>query len=164
MPQDNNSSIRTIKTKATDMMPRIIELLNEGHTVTMALHGNSMRPFLKDGRDKALLKAVTMAEELNKGDAVLAEVSEGEYVLHRIVACNDEQIVLLGDGNITPERCRRGDIRAIATGFYRKGRTAPDYTSGMKWKVYSWIWTRLRPIRKYLLKIGYLKLNAKRTN
>lgn len=41
-----------------------------------------MRPFLEDNRDKALLiKACHIAV----GDAVLARLPQGGYVLHRIV-------------------------------------------------------------------------------
>lgn len=36
-------------------LPEIVKMLNEGHTVTLTLKGYSMRPFLEDGRDKALL-------------------------------------------------------------------------------------------------------------
>ena len=36
-------------------LPEVVKLLNEGHTVTLKLKGFSMRPFLEDGRDKALL-------------------------------------------------------------------------------------------------------------
>ena len=37
------------------LIPEIVKLLDEGHTVTLRLKGYSMRPFLEDGRDKALL-------------------------------------------------------------------------------------------------------------
>ena len=38
-----------------DLLPEVVTLLNEGHTVTLRLRGFSMRPFLEDNRDKALL-------------------------------------------------------------------------------------------------------------
>ena len=37
------------------LIPEIIRLLDEGHTVTLRLRGYSMRPFLEDDRDVALL-------------------------------------------------------------------------------------------------------------
>lgn len=37
-------------------MPEIIRLLDEGRSVIIRLKGFSMRPFLEDRRDKALLK------------------------------------------------------------------------------------------------------------
>ena len=53
--------------------------LGEGHTVTLPLRGRSMRPFLEDGRDKALLEAVKETPKV--GDTVLAEIHPGHFVL-----------------------------------------------------------------------------------
>lgn len=36
-----------------ELIPEVISLLEEGHTVTLPLRGYSMRPFLEDNRDKA---------------------------------------------------------------------------------------------------------------
>ena len=129
-------------------LPQVVTLIAEGHTVTLPLRGYSMRPFLENERDKALLAEAT---DIREGDVVLAELYEGYYVLHRIVAIRFQDVTLLGDGNLTKEYCQLDDIRAKAIGFYRKNRTKPDLTDGMKWRLYSWIWTRLFPIRRYLL-------------
>lgn len=129
-------------------MPNIARLISEGHTVTLPLRGYSMRPFLEDGRDKALL---TKAGTLKKGDVVLALTDRGSYALHRIVNIDGTHIVLRGDGNIYCEHCLRENVIAIATGFYRKDRNKMDSTEGRKWKAYSWLWTRLLPLRRCLL-------------
>jgi hypothetical protein len=107
-----------------------------------------MRPFLEDNRDKAIL---TITPDINTGDAVLAEISKGHFVLHRIVAIDGNHITLRGDGNLNVEHCTLSDIRAKAIGFYRKGRNKADMTEGYKWRIYSWLWTRLFHIRRYLL-------------
>ena len=140
--------ITEIQFTNAEFLPEIVKLLNEGHTVTLRLKGFSMRPFLEDGRDKALL---VKPQHPQKGDPVLAEIAPGHFVLHRIIAINDKDVVLRGDGNLGVERCRPEDIRGGVKGFYRKGRDQLDATDGLKWKVYSWIWTRLFPIRRYLL-------------
>jgi len=131
-------------------LPFVISELHsvKGKTVTIPLRGRSMRPFLEDNRDKALL---TITTQPNVGDAVLAEVSPGRFVLHRIVGIDDDNVTLRGDGNLGTEHCRTGDVKAKAIGFYRKGHCKPDMTDGMKWKIYSAVWTRLLPIRRYLL-------------
>ena len=129
-------------------LPQVVALLEEGHTATLPLRGRSMRPFLEDGRDKALLQIVDTYRE---GDAVLAEISRGHFVLHRIIKIEGTRVTLRGDGNLGDEHCRLEDIRAKAVGFYRKGRTKLDSTDGRKWRVYSWWWTRLYPLRRYLL-------------
>lgn len=151
MPQDN-SQIKTIQMPNDVLLPFVIERLKEGHTATIPLRGRSMRPFLEDGRDKALLK---LADHSQVGDAVLAEISKGQFVLHRIIRIEGDHVTLRGDGNLSDEHCRLSDVRAKAIGFYRKGRTALDSTDGRKWRIYSWWWTRLYPIRRYLLFIFY---------
>ena len=129
-------------------LPQVVALLQEGHTATLPLRGRSMRPFLEDGRDKALLRIV---DDYKEGDAVLAEISKGHFVLHRIIRIDGQKVTLRGDGNLSDERCRVEDIRAKAIGFYRKGRSKLDSTDSRKWRFYSWWWTRLFPIRRYLL-------------
>ena len=140
----------------TIIIPEIISLLNEGHTVTLKLRGYSMRPFLEDGRDKALLKR---AGKVAVGDVVLAEIAPKRYALHRIKNIESDKITLQGDGNLNTESCRPCDIYGTAVCFYRKGSDKPDYTTGAKWKAYSYVWTRLLPVRRYLLFLyrGYMK-------
>jgi hypothetical protein len=137
-------------------LPAIISLMAEqpGRQVTIPLRGRSMRPFLEDGRDKALL--ALPAEPCRKNDPVLAEIAPGHFVLHRITDITpDGHVTLKGDGNLNTEHCTTDDIRAKATAFIRKGRNKPDYVTGRKWRTYSWFWTRLAPIRRYLLFVLY---------
>lgn len=147
MPQ-NNIPITEVKMANSVLLPEIVRLLNEGHTVTLRLRGFSMRPFLEDGRDKALL---TKAVCPKVGDPVLAEIEPKHFVLHRIISIQGDNVVLRGDGNLGVEHCKLGDVKGAVIGFYRKGRSKLDRTDGKKWRTYSWIWTRLYPIRRYLL-------------
>lgn len=131
-------------------MPVVFEFLEQGRTATISLRGNSMRPFLEDGRDKALL---TKAVNVKMGDAVLAEIAPTIYVLHRVWKIKGNNVTLLGDGNLRTEHCKLEDIRASVVGFYRKGRKSLDSVDGSKWRIYSWLWMHLYPIRRYLLAI-----------
>jgi hypothetical protein len=144
----DNQKIDTIHLSNAQLFPEVIAMLNEGHTVTLPLRGYSMRPFLEDGRDKALLKLATRPQV---GDAVLAEITSSHYVLHRIIRIDDTLVTLRGDGNINTEQCQLSDIKAVAIGFYRKGRHTIDATDSCKWRVYSKVWTMLYPLRRYLL-------------
>ena len=152
MPSPLKSTLKHTEMQFTnaELLPRVVSLLKEGHTVTLPLRGFSMRPFLEDRRDKALLTYAN-PDSLHKGMAVLAEIIPSHYVLHRIVDINADMIILRGDGNIGTEQCRRKDVKAIAVGFYRKGRTQLDRTDGLKWRVYSVLWVHLFPVRRYLL-------------
>lgn len=140
--------VEFITVKNSILVPEVVRLINEGHTVTLPLRGFSMRPFLEDNRDMALLTKVTKPKV---GDPVLAFVNKHHYVLHRIVKIEGDKVTLLGDGNLLPEHCTTDDILASVVGFYRKGRKQLDSVDGRKWKVYSWIWMRLLPVRRWLL-------------
>lgn len=142
------------------LIPEIVRQIDQGHTITLPLRGISMRPFLEDGRDKALL--TRRKEHPAVGDPVLAEVAPKRYVLHRIVAIDGDRVTLLGDGNLAPEHCTLADIQASVIGFYRKGHSYLDRTDGKKWKIYSKIWMTLRPVRRWLLAIYRISLHMRR--
>lgn len=149
---DNNS---VIELPNEIFLASVTELLKEGHTATLRVRGNSMRPFLEDRRDSIVLTAVTHIEV---GDPVLAEIAPGRYVFHRIIAINGDNITLRGDGNVRgTEACTRAEIRANALAMIRKGKTVS--TDSRRWKRYSKHWIRLTPVRRWLLAI-YRRLPA----
>ena len=129
--------------------PRIAELIREGHSVTIQVKGFSMRPYIENCRDKVVLSACS---RVNVGDVILAKVSDGRFVLHRVVKKNGDNITLQGDGNVAgTEGCHTSDVVGRAEAFIRKGREKPESTSGLKWKFYSMIWMNLVFMRRYLL-------------
>ena len=148
MEKEGNAKRHVVEIANEILIPEIVKMLNEGHTVTLRLKGVSMRPFLEDGRDKALL---TKPVNPKVGDPVLAEIEPKHFVIHRIIDIQGDNVTLRGDGNIGVEHCKLKDIQGAIIGFYRKGRDTLDRTDGRKWRIYSWLWTRLFPIRRYLL-------------
>lgn len=146
--QQDHIEIKEVQFANAVLLPEIVKMLDEGHTVTLRLRGYSMRPFLEDNRDKALL---TKAIDPKVGDPVLAEVGQKHFVLHRIVKIEGDAVTLRGDGNLGDEHCRLQDVKGAVIGFYRKGRTTLDRTDGRKWRTYSYIWMHLYPIRRWLL-------------
>lgn len=90
-----------------------------GESAVFSVKGYSMRPFLEHLRDKVELSPFT---ELQVGDAVLAEISPGHYVLHRIIVREDNQLTLKGDGNLQGvEHCTVDDVRGVVTKYIRPG-------------------------------------------
>ena len=43
--------VKEIQFANAQLLPEIVQLMDEGHTVTLRLRGYSMRPFLEDNRD-----------------------------------------------------------------------------------------------------------------
>lgn len=135
-----------------EFLPHVIALANEGHDVTIPLRGFSMRPFLEDGRDLAILCKID--RPLKVGDIVLAELSPGRYALHRIYRLNKTHVQMLGDGNLSPDPViRHEDVKVFVKAFLRKGSKKPDYVDGKKFQRYSKIWMKLTPVRRWLLAI-----------
>ncbi len=145
--------MRTIEIPNEILIPKVKEVIDRGATATLRVKGHSMRIFLSNGRDLVTLVAPER-ENLRVGDVVLAEIQPKVYVLHRIIQRTQDQLTLMGDGNVgTTETCTINDVIGIVTLFYRKGRTKPDSVNGWKWKTYSRIWLTLTPIRRYILAI-----------
>lgn len=133
------------------LLTDVKQQISNGHNAIIRLKGYSMRPFVENERDMALLFPVETGE-LNVNDAVLAEIAPNHYVLHRIIRLEGNHVTLMGDGNVgVTEHCKRTDVIAKVRAFIRKGHSRPDYTDGWKWRVYSAIWTRTVPLRRYLL-------------
>ena len=81
------------------------------------LEGNSMRPYLVGGRDKAIVESP--AENVRKGDVVVARLCSGETIMHRVVKIEGTNVTLLGDGNIRPGHCHTAAILGKAIGSHR---------------------------------------------
>lgn len=129
-------------------LPQVVQLIGEGHQVTIMARGNSMRPFIEDGRDELIFGRV---DGLKRGDVVLAEVTEGVYICHRIEHMADGKITMRGDGNVAgTEVFPAANVRAKLLKINRLGKTY-DLQTSRCWKLYSAIWPRLLPLRRYLL-------------
>lgn len=141
------------------IIPKVAEYIRNGHTVTLPLRGYSMRPYLEDERDKALLAQVP--EQLKVGDVILAEIAPKCYALHRIVNVSGDNITMYGDGNFSPEHIHRGDVLAIATGFFRKGSEHLTPVDSFWYTCYWHMWLKLRPLRYPLLLCYRAKRNPR---
>ena len=125
----------------------VSEKLAEGHTAVIWVKGYSMRPFIEFGRDKVKLATATACQV---GDAVLAEIAKGHYVLHRIIKVEGNKLTLQGDGNVSGvEHCTMADVRCVVTEYIRPNRILSADDACLKRKIR--IWRTLFPIRRYLL-------------
>lgn len=130
------------------IIPDIKALIDEGQTVTFAVRGRSMRPMIEGDRDSVVL--VQCRGEVRKDDVILAEFAPQRYALHRIISVDGDMLTMRGDGNlIGTETFHRSKVVGRAEAFIRKGRRLS--MQSRKWRLYSALWTRLLPLRRYLL-------------
>lgn len=134
-----------------DLLPVIEETLQAGGTVKLPITGTSMLPLLVAGRDTVTLSPITAP--LQKFDIPFYRRRDGAFVLHRIVACNeDDTYTLCGDNQwvfeqgILAEQCI-----GIVSEITRNGKTFSAQSK--KYKRYVRIWHRLLPVRKYIVKL-----------
>lgn len=115
--------MRELSLSLKDLYPLIAETLDAGGEVYITVRGNSMSPFLYDGRDQAVF-APLPARKIRKGDIVFYQRQNGQYVMHRVYAVDEHGVMtLLGDAQWTLEPgIRPEQLRAFVPRVVRKGR------------------------------------------
>ena len=125
-------------------------LLEEGTCVTINTKGQSMLPFIHGQRDQVVIKKT---EEVAVGDILLCEISQGHYVMHRLIAVHGEHLRLMGDGNCyATEQCLKSDVLGKVVYIVRPDGKKIDCTSARERRKAS-LWNALRFMRRYLLAI-----------
>ena len=133
------------------LIPEVGRLLNEGMEVTMSVKGFSMLPFIVGGRDSVVLKSLggKTPEPL---DIVLAKVSTGHFVVHRVIRVEDGRVTLMRDGNVRgTENCTPGDVLGKVIRIDYGGRMYDPDTRLMRFCARFWIF--FRPFRRYILAV-----------
>lgn len=128
-------------------LPFVGEVLSEGHTAVIWVRGYSMRPFLEHERDRVKLAC---PQRVEVGDAVLARLAQGQYVLHRVIRRDGDRLILQGDGNLRGvEHCRMDDVCGVVIEYIHPGRTIPASDAGLRRRIR--LWRVLRPVRRLML-------------
>lgn len=119
-------------------------LLKEGKSVLFRPTGCSMRPFIEGGKDSVELIYHT---PVKIGDIALAKINN-TYVLHRVIQTTESGLItLMGDGNlIGQEQCSQKDVIGVVKHIISPRGWHKPIAGG-------WLWRRLLPIRKWLLKL-----------
>lgn len=131
------------------MMEEIRRLVSEGRTATITVRGNSMNPFLVDRRDKMTLGGF-VDSEIKRGTVVLFKDSTGDYIIHRIVRRDGDVLTIKGDGN--SQKVEKASVQDVIAVMHKIERKGCIYTPESRtWRVYSYIWMLLSPVRRILL-------------
>ena len=141
------------------MMKEISKLISEGKTVSITAKGYSMNPFIMHMRDQITLGPWTDSQ-IKKGAVVLVKDVRGCFLIHRIIKREGNKITLLGDGNIgITETAHVKNVIGLMHAVIKKGRTYS--VKSLSWRLYSWFWKILTPVRRYPLAI-WRRLNPQK--
>ncbi|MBP5487512.1 MAG: S24/S26 family peptidase [Bacteroidales bacterium] len=117
-------------------------LLDEGREVLFTPKGDSMLPFIKNGRDSVVL--ASLSRPLEVGDIILVKIGP-KYIMHRIFALDGDRVTLMGDGNIIgKEFCTSSDVIGIVTEIHKENGKVVKPGKGRFWR-------SIRPLRRYIL-------------
>lgn len=120
------------------------QLREEGFYVSTTV-GVSMKPMLRNRRDRVILRAVKEGEILSKYDLPLYRLPNGKYLLHRIIGVRDGYYIIRGDNTYQKEKIPREWILGVVTEFYRGDRhISADKKS---YRTYAAFWQGIYPLR-----------------
>ena len=119
------------------LMPMLMLQLQNGGKATLIVHGYSMLPMLRNGRDSVLLQLPDAAPK--KRDIVLFQRQDGSYVLHRIVKCTADGYLCCGDHQCVPEAIQPAQVLAVVSDYIRNGKQKSCGAKG--YRLYAWLWT-----------------------
>ncbi len=127
---------------ASELMEALSQAVQMGACFPLTVSGDSMAPTLRHGRDTVVL---TKADTVRRGDIVLIRRESGDYILHRVVKCQGDQLTLSGDAQLWTEQTERARVIAVASQIRRKGKVYDQ----RRWRsrAYSLLMCALRPVR-----------------
>ncbi len=124
------------------MKRRIEDILSTDGIYVSPTMGVSMRPMLRQGRDRIIVVPVT--GRLKRYDVPLYRRGK-DYVLHRIVKVRPEDYVVLGDNCLAKEYVRDEQIIGVLTAFYRNTRYVS--VGNPFYRFYAAAWQLTHPLR-----------------
>ena len=135
--------MKTVQMPNDILLTGAAAFLDEGREVVVRAKGNSMLPFIRNGRDSVVLKK---SDSLEVGDIVLVRMP-GRYVMHRIIERDGDRFRMMGDGNYRgTESFRREDVLGKVIWIVKPNgrRVAPGKAR---------VWKALLPVRRLLLAV-----------
>jgi hypothetical protein len=118
--------------------------------VSLKVTGNSMSPFLCEGRDTVFLEK--FKGKVTKGDIMFYKRKDGKCILHRVVRIKDDKVWFIGDAqNYTEGPLSVDCIIAECNSAVRKGVRITK--KNPCWMFFRYVWINLIPLRYYFIKI-----------
>lgn len=121
------------------------QLLEGGFYVTTTV-GISMRPMLRNRRDRVVIRSIG-EERLSKWDVPLYYAPDGRYLLHRIIGLTEDgRYIIRGDNTYHREYVPHERVIGVMTEFYRGKRHV--LATDRRYRRYAAFWNAIYPLRK----------------
>ena len=119
--------------------------INDGGCVPLVVTGNSMNPFLKDGKDVVWLKKCGESD-FKRGKILLFKRENGALVLHRVRnVLSDGELLMNGDAQYWSEKISKSRVIAVVTQVERNGQKKPCGSNTL--------WHVLKPFRPLIMRV-----------
>lgn len=135
---------RTLDTTA--YLNAVCQMLSDGAaSVPVPVTGVSMRPFLRTGD---FVYVELPDGPIRKGDILLFQRPNGQYVLHRVMKIRKDGYLMLGDSQLEMEPIHASCVRAKAASARIQGQIVAE--GSFRWWMFSHPWRWLAPWRKQI--------------
>lgn len=129
----------------------IEDAIKAGGCVPLVVTGNSMRPFLKDGKNTVWLKACAESD-FKRGKILLFKREDGKIVLHRVrKVLPDGELVMNGDAQYWCENIKKEQAVAVVAHIEKNGKKKS--CNSLIYKTVIEVWQLLKPFRPYIFRI-----------
>lgn len=125
---------------------KIIEdTVKNGGNMPLVVTGNSMKPFMVDGRDTVWLENCKDSD-YKRGKILLFRREDGKIVLHRVrKVLPDGILVMNGDAQYWCEEIKKEQVLAVVTYIEKNGKKMS--CNSLKYKIKIEVWQLLKPLR-----------------
>jgi hypothetical protein len=122
-----------IKVPFSEMAGPIEDVLARGCRVRLRVAGDSMSPWLRDGKDEIILRSPG-ERSWGNGDIVLARDERGRFILHRVARRSRGSIWLRGDAQTVMEGpWPDAQVLAVVESVVRQGRELAMASIQARW-------------------------------
>lgn len=140
---------KTLRLPMDQLIQLVMLQLSEKGSASLVVTGNSMMPMLRHMEDRVLLAPL---KAFRKGDIILYQRDNGQYVLHRIIKIEDTYVICCGDNQWEKERVEKSWVLAVVTDFYKDGKRYS--VTATAYQLYNKVWMTLFPVRRIILGVG----------
>lgn len=136
---------------AAEFAEIIEDTIKSGGIVPLVVTGNSMRPFMKDGKNTVWLRACT-EKDFKRGKILLFRRTDGAIVLHRIRKAEENGTLLMnGDAQYWCETIKKEQALAVVEFIETNGKKKS--CNSLFYRFVIEIWQLLKPLRPYIFAI-----------